>query len=415
LLKFFNSLVFGLLVWKFMRVAEVLTIYTNGTIVAPSRLIGDSMLICRGGKILGIKRRSEKFPQDAVIVDANGGFISPGFVDLHVHGGAGADFMDGSVEAVKIACQAHVQHGTTTIFPTTTTGSSDQIMAMLLACKEVKQSDPESTIAGVHLYGPFFAPDKVGCHSASGRRSPMVAEYKRYFSADIVSIATCAAELPGAIEFYQAAAKAGCLITCGHSNASWSEMQRAFEAGMRHVDHFWCAMSSVSSLRQRLSVPMHASMAEFVLMNQGMSTEVIADGCHLSKELLEFAYRKIGPKRLCLVTDCNRALHQPVGDYRFGSQVNGTWFHSDGKVGWSVDRSSLASSVVGMDQMVRVMSAGCSASLPEVIRMASLTPASRAGIDHEVGSLQRGKQANVLILSPDLEVQQVYLRAERVL
>ncbi len=318
--------------------------------------------------------------------------------------------MDGTIDAVNIACRAHAQHGTTTIFPTTTTGSSDQIMAMLLACKEVKQADPESTIAGVHLYGPFFAPDKVGCHSASGRRSPTIAEYERYFATGIVSIATCAAELPGAIEFYQTASKLGCLITCGHSNASWAEMQLAFEAGMRHVDHFWCAMSSVPSLRPRFGVPMQASMAEFVLMNREMSTEVIADGCHLSNELLEFAYRQIGAKRLCLVTDCNRALHQPVGDYRFGNQVDGTWFHSDGKVGWAADRSSLASSVVGMDQMVRVMSSSTSASLPEVIRMASLTPATRAGIEHEVGSLQRGKQANVLILSPNLEVQQVFLR-----
>ena len=187
-------------------------------------------------------------------------------------------------------------------------------------------------------------------------------------------------------------------------------MQSAFDAGMRHVDHFWCAMSSVPSLRQRLGVPMQASMAEFVLLNREMSTEVIADGCHLSKELLQFAYRMLGVKRLCLVTDCNRALHLPAGDYRFGNQDDGTWFHSDGKVGWAMDRSSLASSVVGMDQMVRTMKSCTTASLPEVIRMASLTPASRAGIGNEVGSLQRGKRADVLLLNRELEVQQVFVR-----
>ncbi len=389
------------------------TVFTNGTIITPDRLVDDAMLICRNEKIAGIQRRGSALPRAATVVDAQGGYIAPGFVDLHVHGGAGADFMDGSVEAVHTACQAHARHGTTTIFPTTTTGSCDQILAMIDACQKAMQSESRSTLAGIHLYGPFFAPDKVGCHSAAGRRSPTTAEYKRYFASKIVAIATCAAELPGATAFYRAA-KAGCFITCGHSNASWSEMQRAFDAGMRHVDHFWCAMSSVPSLRQRLGVPMQASMAEFVLMNPDMSTEVIADGCHLSDELLEFAYRMLGAKRLCLVTDCNRALDLPAGDYRFGNHTDGTWFHSDGKVGWSADRSSLASSVVGMDHMVRVMQRATSASLPAVIRMASLTPATRVGLDHSVGSLQRGKLANVLVLSRKLDIQQVFLREQSI-
>ena len=390
--------------------ADRTIVFTNGTIIAADRLIEGSMLICRRGKIVGIKPSDASLLRGAEIINARGGYISPGFVDLHVHGGAGADFMDGTVAAVQTAMHAHAGHGTTTIFPTTTTGSSDQIMAMLTACQSVMQSDVDSTIAGVHLYGPFFAPDKVGCHSASGRRSPTAAEYKRYFASGVISIATCAAELEGAAAFYRAAAKDGCLITCGHSNASWSEMQRAFDAGMRHVDHFWCAMSSVPSLRQRFGTPMQASMAEFVLMNREMSTEVIADGFHLSDELLEFAYQMLGPKRLCLVTDCNRALELPAGDYRFGNGEDGTWFHSDGHVGWSADRSSLASSVVGMDQMVRTMHQRTSATLPEAIRMASLTPAERVGLDHLVGSLQRGKLANVLVLNRKLEVQRVFAR-----
>ncbi len=405
------------------------TIFINGTIIAADRLIEDSVLVCRDGKIVGIKRNRDRLPADAEVIDAGGGYISPGFVDLHVHGGAGADFMDGTMAAVERACLAHLRHGTTTIFPTTTTGSPEQIAAMLAACKSVMQSagksDDESAgellgrspassmIAGVHLYGPYFAPDKVGCHAVEGRRAPLAAEYKRYFASGLVSIATCAAELPGAAAFYRAATKAGCLITCGHSNASWTEMQRAFDCGMRHVDHFWCAMSSVPSLRQRFGVPMQASMAEFVLMNREMSTEVIADGFHLSNELLEFAYRMLGAERLCLVTDSNRALEMPAGDYRFGSEADGTWFHSDGQVGWSADRKSLASSVKGMDHMVRVMKRGTSATLPEVIRMASLTPASRVGLEQHLGSLDRGKLANILVLSRKLEVRQVFNRGMR--
>lgn len=153
---------------------------------------------------------------------------------------------------------------------------------------------------------------------------------------------------------------------------------------------------------------MQGSMAEFVLMQPEMSTEVIADGHHLAPELLEFAYRMKGPERLCLVTDCNRALDMPPGEYRFGYHDEGSLFTSDGKVGWAPD-GNLASSVVGMDHMVRHMAKVTSASLPEVIRMASLTPARRTGIDKQVGSLEKGKQADVLILNKRLDVKRVFI------
>ncbi len=154
---------------------------------------------------------------------------------------------------------------------------------------------------------------------------------------------------------------------------------------------------------------MQASMAEFVLMNSDMSTEVIADGCHLAPELLEFAYRMKGANRLCLVTDCNRALDRPPGEYIFGHSTEGTEFRSDGRVGWAPN-GSLASSIVGMDHMVRHMKASTSASLPDVIRMASLTPAERTGIAKQTGSLETGKQADLLVLDSKLAVQNVVVR-----
>jgi N-acetylglucosamine-6-phosphate deacetylase len=320
--------------------------------------------------------------------------------------------MDGTPDAVQTACRAHLRHGTTTLFPTTTTGSVEEVMQMLEACRAVQSqgnSTGGATIAGVHLYGPFFAEDKVGCHSKNGRRSPTLEEYRRYFATGMVRIATCAAELDGAAAFYREARRRGCFITCGHSNSSWTEMAAAFKAGMRHVDHFWCAMSNVSSVRQRLGVPMQGSMLEFVLAEPEMSTEVIADGCHLAPELLEFAYRMKGPARLCLVTDCNRALDLPPGRYRFGPAGTGSWFESDGKVGWA-SPDSLASSIQGMDHMVRVMKRNTSASLPEVIRMATLTPAERTGIATETGSLEVGKQADLLVLNRRLAVRRVMVR-----
>jgi N-acetylglucosamine-6-phosphate deacetylase len=387
----------------------------RGTLILPDRLLNGGALLCSRGRIVALGTASQiGHVPGAKVVDADDGYVCPGFVDLHVHGGAGADYMDGTLDAFRAANRAHARHGTTTIFPTTTTGSLRQIDRMLRtasAARDSWQPDHGARLPGVHFYGPYFAPDKVGCHSKEGRRDPLPPEYEQALQSGIVKIATCAAELPGAEAFYRAAVDAGCLVTCGHSNASWTEMQRAFDAGMRHVDHFWCAMSSVASLRTRLGTPMQAGMEQFVLMNRAMSTEVIADGFHLAAELLEFAWRMIGPERLCLVTDSSRAMDCAPGRYRFGPIEDGAWFEHDGHVGRAGD--SLASSSQGMDHMVRTMKRHTSAPLHEVVRMATLTPAQRAGVAADVGSLEVHKRADLLVMNAQLAVQQVYLQQVR--
>jgi len=287
---------------------------------------------------------------------------------------------------------------------------------MVKACENVQSSwtaADGARIAGVHFYGPYFAEDKVGVHASAGRRNPVHEEYEYFLSKEIIKIATCASELPGSLEFFNFAREKGCFITCGHSNASWGELDAAFAHGMRHVDHFWCAMSSVSSLRARFGTPMQAGMEQYVLYNDEMSTEVIADGIHLSDDLLRFAYKMIGPHRTCLVTDANRAMDAPPGKYMFGSVDDGTWVYSDGQ---SVrgDDGSLASSMHGMDRMVRTMARAVGKSLPNVIRMASLTPAELAGISDDVGSLEPGKLADIVVLNPDLEIERVLIGAETV-
>ncbi len=387
----------------------------HGRLVLPDRVVDDGAVVARGGRISAVGRRADvALPKGATVVDAGRGLIAPGFVDIHVHGGDGADFMDGTADAVKTAVRCHTRHGTTTIFPTTTTGSRAQIEAMLDACRSVQRGwsvEDGARIGGVHFYGPYFAEDKVGCHLKSGRRDPDPAEYRRHFERGIIRVATCSAELPGAEAFYREARRRGCLVTCGHSNASWAEMARAFRAGMRHVDHFWCAMSSVPSVRERLGFPMQASMEEFVLAHEAMSTEVLADGEHLSAELLDYAFRMKGVERLCLVTDASRAVDMPPGEYRFGPAADGEWFTSNGRVGYQ-SGASLASSVVGLDTMVRTMVAKTSASEVDAVRMASLTPAERVGIAGDVGSLEVGKRADLLVLSRTLDVQRVFIGAE---
>lgn len=386
----------------------------NGRVVLPDSVRDGWSVACEEGRIVSVGRRARR-PRGATLVDARGAFIAPGFVDLHVHGGGGADFMDGTVAAVRTVLATHARHGTTTLFPTTTTGRPARIRGMLDACRATRDTwEPRhgARIGGVHVYGPYFAADKVGCHAVSGRRDPDPREYRSWFTDDLVRIATCAAELPGAVAFCRLARSRGCLVTCGHSNAHWGELAAAFAAGMRHVDHFWCAMSSVASLRTRCGTPMRGGMEEFVLAEPEMSTELIADGHHLAAELLEFAFRMKGASRLCLVTDASRAVDMPPGRYRFGAVADGPEFTSDGHVG-RVD-GRLASSVVGMDHMVRRLARDTSARLHDVIRMASLTPAERVGVAGDVGSLERDKSADIVLLSPRLAVRGVFIAGVRV-
>jgi N-acetylglucosamine-6-phosphate deacetylase len=395
----------------------MMQLFVDGRVILENEIATDQCVLCRDGLISYVGSRPKRLPKDVEILSLKGRYLSPGFVDIHVHGGAGADFMDGTPEAISVACQAHLRHGVTTIYPTCTTGQPDQIMAMIHAVKSVKKAPQDAVlprIEGVHLYGPYFAPEKAGCHSKKGCRPPTHDEMHAFFKTGLIRIATCAAELEGATDFYKLAKRHKCLITCGHSNSSWQEMEKAFQHGMRHVDHFWCAMSSVPSLRSRFGTPMQASMTEFVLANPEMSTEVIADGFHLSGELLQFAWQMKGSKRLCLVSDCNRALDMPPGTYAFGDVTDENWITHDGDVGRGND-GALASSVVALDTMIRQMRCLTKVPLHEIIRMASLTPAERTGIAAQVGSIAVGKVADLVVLSPRWNVEAVYLGGQNVL
>src|SRR5688500_7784262 len=146
-----------------------LLVFRNGTAILPDRLVPNAAVLCSAGKIIAVGPASKvRAPKDAVVVDARGGYISPGFVELHVHGGDGADYMDGTVEAVRVSNRAHTRHGTTSICPTTTTGSPAQLDAMLKACATVQREwsiADGARLQGVHFYGPYFAANKVGAHA----------------------------------------------------------------------------------------------------------------------------------------------------------------------------------------------------------------------------------------------------------
>jgi N-acetylglucosamine-6-phosphate deacetylase len=392
----------------------------NATLILPDREIAGGAIDVDTGRILALGPEHELGAWSGSIVDAAGDRVAPGLVDLHVHGGDNADFMDGTVEAFETAVRAHTRHGTTSIVPTSTVARHEQTLAFLENTRSLRRrgAQPElghCRVVGAHLYGPYFNEDKVGCHPKDSARPPDPTEYEQYLEfADVMLTATCAPELPGAADFFRAAAAKGVRLNAGHSNATWTEMAAAYERGMRHVDHLYCAMSSVSSLRERCGTPMQASMLEFVLATAEMTTEVIADGRHLAPELLRFVAAVIGTTRTALVTDCSRALDQPPGVYTFGPLDGGESFYSDGGVGLIPESVNLASSVRGMDFMVRHMHQQVGLDLATAVRMASLTPATIIGLQDEIGSLAPGKRADLLFLDAELKVAKVFLDGEAV-
>jgi N-acetylglucosamine-6-phosphate deacetylase len=389
-------------------------IFTGGTLVLADRLLEGGVVAVRDGRILSV-RPGPASVAGAQQVDLSGGYLAPGFIDLHVHGGRGADFMDGTEEAFRTVCQAHAAHGTTSLLPTTTVARHEQIMAVLSLCRRFQTEDTGGArILGAHFYGPYFGREAAGCHPTAPLRAPDPVEYAEYLSfADALTTATVAPELPGAEGFVRACRERGIRCNVGHSHATFEQMEQALAWGVRHVDHLFCAMSDRGRLRQSQTYPMRGGVMEATLYFDELTTEVIADGKHLQRELLLLAYKTKGPNRLALVTDCNRALDMPDGEYIFGPSDGGEPIRKRDGVGIMPDGNSLASGVVGLDHCVRTFHRLTGVPLVEVIRMASLTPARIAGRDDDLGSIEPGKRADLLVLSRDLEVQAVFVDGHR--
>ncbi len=384
-------------------------LFIHGTLILPDRLL-DGFVLVRDGRIIDYgPGPGPRFEPEPNIVDLQGNYLAPGYVDLHVHGGDGADFMDGTPEAFLTVCKAHLRHGTTSLLATSTVARHDQIIAFLEQCRQFqKHKSAGARVLGAHFYGPYFAPNARGCHPASAIRPPVADEFGEYLSfADAIALATIAPELPNAETFARACSACGVRLNAGHSHATFDQMAAAISWGVRHVDHLFCAMSDRARLRQTQTYPMRGGVLEATLFFDELTTEVIADGKHLSPELLKLAYKVKGPDRLALVTDANRALGMPDGEYVFGPREGGERIIRRDDVGLMPDGQSLASGVMSMDHIVRTFYKLTGAPLVETIRMATLTPARIAGWDGEIGSIAIGKRADLLILDRDLNVVEV--------
>lgn len=387
-------------------------LFHNGTIVLSYDLVPGGMVKVTNDRIDGIALAGTLAKHHATeVIDLEGGYLAPGFVDLHVHGGAGADFMDATPEAFATVCRAHLRHGTTSLTPTSTVARHEQHLAFLNTCRHAMRNGSEGArVLGAHFYGPYFGMEARGCHPEIGLRAPQRAEYDQYLRyADAIATATVAPELPGAEAFVRACRTVGIRCNAGHSHCTFAQAEQAVAWGVRHVDHLFCAMSDRARLRPSQPYPMRGGLMEATLYFDELTTEVIADGKHLSRELLLLAYKVKGPDRLALVTDANRALDMPDGEYVFGPRDGGeVIFRRDG-VGLMPDGKALASGVMGLDHAIRTFRQLTGAALHEVVNMASLIPARILGREQETGSIASGKKADLVVLDKDLNVRRVYV------
>ncbi len=401
---------------QWLRLDMVNLRFTNATVVLPDRLQTGAMVEI-SGRIRAIGQgASVDSASSPILVDLDGKYLAPGFLDLHVHGGAGHDFMDGTADAFRAVCRAHLRHGTTSLTPTTTVARHDQHLAFLECCRRFKNNGSGGArVLGAHFYGPYFALEARGCHPGDTVRAPVEQEFQQYLAyADCINRATVAPELPGAEAFVRACRQHGIGCNAGHTHATFEQMEAALSWGVTHVDHLFCAMSDRAKLRQSQTYPMRGGVMEATLFFDQLTTEFIADGKHLTRELLLLAHKIKGPDRLALITDCNRALDMPDGEYLFGPKDGGELIVKRDGVGIMPDGQSLASSVVGMDHCVRTFHQLTGVPLYEVVRMASLTPARIAGVDKDLGSIEPGKSADFVVLDQELRVRAVYLAGELV-
>jgi len=386
----------------------------GGKIVLPDRVIDDGAVAVNeaSGRIEAVAPQYRmRQPRDGEnVIDATGGIVAPGFIDLHNHGAWDADFMDGTLEAFNTVCAFHALHGTTSLLATSTSAETGVIVAMLETAREaMAQGTVGSQILGVHLEGPWINPAMKGCHLERHCRPPSVEERRAFMKySSLIRRVTLSPEVEGGIEAIRELNGAGIVVSAGHSAMTHDELQPAIEAGVRHVTHIYCAMSTTV----RKGPWRHPGVLETALADDRLTTELIADGKHLPATLMKVVYRCKGANRLCLVSDAMRGAGMPPGGrYTFGPRDGTETVVADG-VAMLPDMTAFASSITPLDAMVRNMVRMVGVPLEEAVRMATLTPAQIIGADGRKGSLEPGKDADIVILDANLSVQQTFVRGK---
>ena len=376
----------------------MLTQIINGKILTPQGWLKEGSVILRDNKILEVTN-CDLAVIGAELVDGKGRYVVPGFIDIHVHGGGGRDFQEGTEDAFREAVKAHSLRGTTSIFPTLSSSTVPMIERAVETCTRL-MAEQDSPILGLHLEGHYLNPNKAGAQLPEWIKNPDPNEY-----IPIVENSHCLArwdaapELPGALQFGKYCSEKGILPSIAHTNAEYSDVKAAFEAGFTHVTHFYNAMPGFHN-KQGYK---YEGTVESVYLIDDMTIECVADGIHVPPTILRMAYKIKGVERMAVITDALAVAAADNSAKAFDPRV----IIEDG-VCKLADRSALAGSIATSDRLVRTLVQQAEVPLEDAVRMASETPAHIMGVHRRKGALARGKDADIVILDDKLKVRCVW-------
>jgi len=374
----------------------------NGRIITPGKIINGGSMLVKDGVIAEISEGNIDVP-DATVIDATGKYVSSGFIDLHIHGGGGHDFMDNTVEAFLEIARTHAKYGTTAMSPTTLSSSKEDLLETLRIYNLAdKQNTGGAQFIGMHLEGPYFALNQCGAQDPRYIRNPDPEEYKEILaSTKSIKRWSAAPELNGAIEFGKYIIDKGILAAIAHTDAVYEDALEAFENGYTLATHLYSGMLGVT----RRNAYRYAGVVEAAFLIEGMDVEIIADGIHLPPPLLKLVYKIKGAKRTALITDAMRAAGMPPGESVLGGLKNGLKVIVEDGVAKLPDRSAFAGSVATFDLLVRNMVKLAGVPLVDAIEMSALTPARIMSIADKKGSLETGKDADIVIFDDDINIE----------
>jgi N-acetylglucosamine-6-phosphate deacetylase len=376
-------------------------IITNGKIITPKEILADHSLLIRDGKIARIAHAHTALSApDEPTLDAQGGYVAPGFIDIHCHSAMGCDTMDAHLESIAKIVRFHATGGTTAIVPTTVTASPEKIMKAIEIVAEARGHDfGGAQVLGIHLEGPYIAAAKAGAQDPQQIRPPNPDEYAAWLEHDdVITQVTVAPEVDGALEFIEKLTEHEIIASGGHSDATEDVVQAAIARGLCHGTHLFNCMSTVTK-RGAFRV---AGMAEALLADDGVTVELVADGKHLPAASMRLAVKAKGVDRVCLITDATAGAGLPAGTEFNVGDVRAVV--GDG-VAMTADGKALAGSTAQMIALVKTV-ASLGFTLVDAVRMASLTPARVLGISGCKGSLEERKDADIVIFDDNFTVRQ---------
>ncbi len=388
---------------------DTTTAIIGGQVLAPEEIIPDGTVLYDGGRIVAVGGRHDiSLPsgQGIEVVDARGMLVLPGFIDQHVHGGGNADTMDNSYEALCTMAKTFAKFGTTAMCPTTVAASEEDLMGTLATIGETaKRGCPDGArVLGAHIEGPFMNPEARGAHEMQFMVSPSIDRLRRYHDAagGKIRIFTMSPELPGITEVIETATRMGILVSIGHTKASLEQTLEAIEAGARCVTHFYNAMA-----------PFHhrqPGILGAVAADDRVMVELIADGTLVHPIALEIVLRIVGSKRAILITDCLRAADAPRVE-RFSFSGNTLCV---GESNCFLANGTIWGSLLTINRAVPNIQRILGRSLSDAVNMASLNPATVLNIADKKGSLEPGKDADIIIVDSDMNVHRTIVEGNTV-